>query len=162
MPRALLAGSKALAGAASGRLLLGASRITGRVLKSLYSAALSSKGSISLWLRSSLHFTSIACTPSGHRTRGDNATTIIRDPGNAAPALPKALFPLPRLMTNLQYLSNSVTAAPRPSLLPQTDKCRSHPLRPTNLDRARQTRRGATHALILPPLCHDMPDEAWC
>lgn len=45
-------------------------------------------------------------------------------------------------------ISNSPEAAPGPSLLSQNDKCRSHPPCSTNLDRARQTMRGATHALI--------------
>lgn len=70
------------------------------------------------------------------------------DPGSAAQALVcdsrgSSVSIIQRLMQNLLY-----PTAPGPSLLSQNDKCRSHPPCSTNLDRARQTMRGATHALI--------------
>lgn len=162
MPRALLAGSKALPGAASGRLLLGASRTTGRVLKSLYSVILLLPR-FSLWLRSSLHFTLHmlqADIEQGTIVRrrqlygsGERSTSYsLEAPGSSIPIT---------TTHDESAISNSLKVASRPSLPSQNDKCRSHAPCSTNTDKARQTMRGATHALISFSLCHDMPDEAW-
>lgn len=141
MSRALLAGSKALPGAASGRLLLGASRISGKDFEvSLFRLLFLPRFLsllVALLVAFRFHYEYSKRTPN----KGVySATTIIRTRGAQHKLyLAYSLRGSSISMTTTHdeaAISNSVQAAPGPSLLSQSNKCRSHPRCWTNLDRA--------------------------